>query len=122
MDFNTLNIGERDYTEQPILINVVDLFFNECEILLTTDNMDVLGRNDFGFKSSDIIWKTNSSEQQIQSEITNEIQRNCFSNEFLEDWKVEVKFMQGSDKDIALIDITAKPVEGSETRKSFIFN
>lgn len=122
MDFNTLNIGERDYTEQPILENPIDLFFNECEILLTTDNMDVLGRNDFGFKSSDVIWKTKSSEQQIQNEIVNQIQQNCFANEYLESWDVVVKFMQGSGKDIALIDIIAKPMEGSETRKSFIFN
>lgn len=122
MDFNTLNITEKDYQDVPILDNLVDLFFNEVEILLTTDNMDVLGRNDFGFKASDIIWKLNASEQQIKSELFSNIEENCFTNEFLESWDVTVKFMQGSERDIALIDIIAKPFEGSETTKSFIFD
>lgn len=122
MDYNILNFNEKDYKEQPILLNEVDLFFNECEILLTTDTMDVLGRNDFGFKASDIIWKSNSTEQQVKSELFNNIEKNCFSCEHLESWDVDVKFMQGSQRDIALIDITATPFGGSANKKSFIFD
>lgn len=122
MDFNTLNFSEKDFQDTPILESLVDLFFNEVEILLTTDTMDVMGRNDFGFRASDIIWKLRASEQQIKSELYSNIELNCFTNEFLESWDVDVKFMQGSGRDIALIDITAKPFEGSEGKKSFIFD
>lgn len=122
MDFNTLNFSENDYQDTPILENTVDLFFNEVEILLTTETMDVLGRNDFGFKASDIIWKLNASEQQIKNELYANIEETCFSNEFLESWSVDVRFMQGSDRDIALIDIIAKPFDGGEGKKSFIFD
>lgn len=122
MDFNTLNIQEKDFLDVPILDNEVDLFFNEVGILLTTDSMDVLGQNDFGFQASNLIWKLNASEVKIKAELIAAIEKYCLTHELLESWDVEIKFMQGSERDIALIDIIATPL-GSETiSKSFIFN
>lgn len=122
MDFNTLNIQEKDFKDMPILDNEVDLFFSEVGILLTTDNMDVLGQNDFGFQASNLIWKLNASEQKIKAELIAAIERYCLTHELLESWDVEIKFMQGSERDIALIDISATPVSGEVVNKSFIFN
>ncbi len=122
MDFNTLNINEKDFIDQPILDNTIDLFFSEVEILLTTDNTDVLGNNDFGFQASKLIWEMNSSEQKIIAELREAISKNCFSNEFLASWDVDILFMQGNEKDIAVINITATPFGGTTSNKSFIFN
>ncbi len=122
MDFNTLNISEKDFKDVPILDNVIDLFFSEVEILLTTDSMDVLGQNDFGFQASKLIWQLNASEQKIKSELIASIERYCRHSEHLESWDVDIKFMQGSERDIALIDITAKPYGSSVLSKSFIFD
>lgn len=122
MDFNTFNIAEHDYKDEPILTNEVDLFFSEVEILLTTDSMDVLGQNDFGFQASTLIWKLNASEQKIKAELFAAIDKYCLHAEYMETWDIDIKFMQGSERDIALIDVIATPYGGDVSRKSFIFD
>lgn len=122
MDFNTFNIDEKDFIDEPILMNEVDLFFSEVEILLTTDNVDVLGNNDFGFDVKRLIWSINATESKIKNELIASIEKYCFTNELMKQWEVSIKFMQGEERDIAVIEIIAEPYEGERTKKSFIFN
>ena len=122
MDFNVLHKSEKGFNDTPILMNEIDLFFSEVEILLTTDTTDVMGKNDFGFNATDLIWKLGSNESVIKGDLRNRIEEFCISNEFLKFWDVEIKFFQGNDKDVAFIDIIAVPYDGESSKKSYIFN
>ncbi|BAX25562.1 hypothetical protein BPT24_244 [Tenacibaculum phage pT24] len=113
---------EKGNNQQPILTSIIDLFFSEVELLLTTKPMDVLGNNDFGFDAEGLIWRLNANEAQIKSELKNAISKYCFTNEELQAWDVGVRFMQGNERDIALIDILAKPYDGDAREKTFLFD
>jgi len=101
-DFNTLNSSETAYNETPVLTNIVDLFFNELEILLTTEQSDVFGQNDFGLDVQRYLWKMHVNEGKLVDVITEAVKKYCFANEYFR-WEVRVQFVAGELRDIAVI-------------------
>lgn len=122
MDFNTFHKTEADYLETPVLTSIIDLFFSEVEILLTTEPTSVLGNNGFGLEVTRMIWKNKLSAEKIRDEIRTSIEQNCFACQHVEDFSVDIKFQQGTERDIALVTIEAKPFDEQAQQKSFVFN
>lgn len=122
MDFNIFNKSEQDFQETPVLTAIVDLFFSEVELVLTTEQTSILGQNDFGIDVTRMVWSNRMSANTIQDEITAALNKYCMTTQYVENFTVDVKFMQGSSRDIALITIEVKPFDEQASQKTYTFD
>ncbi len=110
-DFNIYAPDEYGYNLGVILKQGIPLFIQEIQFLLDTDKGDIFG-SDFGSDARKMIWRHNSTEQQVSALLTNEIKQYCdMANKYR--FKLDVKFMQGEQRDLAVVDITIEAHEES---------
>jgi len=93
----------------PTLNYEVDLLLQQVDILFDTTPTEVLGADDFGTKYDTYLYDTRLSASNLKSIIEQDL-----TNLNLMGWKpnVEVYLLQGTEQDIAIIQITfAKGIE-----------
>ena len=106
-DFNMYAPNEFGYDNGAIIKQGVKLFIQEIHFLLDTDKGDILA-SDYGSIARKEIWKQNANEQRVKALLTSEISQYCdMANEYR--FSLDIKFMEGENRDIALIDIHIDP-------------
>lgn len=96
VDFN-LNEGA------PALTNNVDLLLQQVELLFDTNVNDVLGDEDYGTNYDRYLYTLGMSNYSLEQKILNDLHKlDLFDFEP----SVSVSIIEGTSRDIALIDIT----------------
>ncbi len=87
----------------PTINSEVDLLIQQVDILFDTTPTEVFGDENFGTKYDSYLYNTRLSADNIKSIVENDI-----SKLYLMDWdyNVEVYLLQGTEQDIAIIQIT----------------
>lgn len=87
----------------PVKSNDVELVLQQIDILFDTIPTEVLGSEDFGTKYDTYLYDLNISASNLEQQVYSDL----YSLELLGFApKVEVHLLQGTEQDIALIDIT----------------
>lgn len=87
----------------PIKTDDVDLILQQIDILFDTNPRELLGYDEFGTQYDTYLYKLNLSNVDIQQRVLSDIKSlNLFDFEP----HVEVHLLQGTEQDIALIEIT----------------
>lgn len=107
MDFNVRNYLEQVYIDTPEIVDFIDLFVQEIDILFNTDKYEIFGKNDFGIDIEKKLWKTNIRADLLASDIEQAIINHCESQQFF-DFTVDVKMIRGISRDIGVVEITIK--------------
>lgn len=95
IDFN-LDIGS------PIKNNDIDLLLQQIDLLFDTNQKEVLGHDGFGTKYDEYLYKLNISNESLKQEVLSDLHSLTL---FGYNPEVNVYLMQGTEQDIALIDI-----------------
>ena len=82
--------------------NDIALILQQIDILFDTTPRDVLGYEDYGSKYDEYLYKLNISPGSLQQKIESDLQS---MNLFGFDYTIKVHLLQGTERDIALIDI-----------------
>lgn len=96
IDFN-LNIGD------PIAFKDIDIVLQQIDLLFDTTVKDVLGDEHFGSQYDKYLYELNISNDGLRQKVMYDLSKldlQGFSP------SVEVYFLEGSERDIAMIDIT----------------
>ena len=89
----------------PIKRGDIDLILQQIDILFDTEPGEVFGDDEFGSQYDDYLYQLNMSAENLKANIMSDITSiNLFG--FIPD--VEVYLLQGTEQDIALIDIELK--------------
>ena len=96
------------YSEKDIEINdMLTMFLQQIEMVLSTPPSTVLGRADFGVGLRSYLWNFNVGESELKQAINEQIGLNCsLSGEF--SYKIDVEFFETGNSDSAIIDITVE--------------
>tara|TARA_R110001592_G_scaffold189945_2_gene435575 strand:+ start:1359 stop:1766 length:408 start_codon:yes stop_codon:yes gene_type:complete len=101
-DLNINAPNEPYYKNGALLKQGIDLFIQEIVYLLDTDKGDIFA-SDFGSEAKEYIWKQSSSEQTLKQLLEKEINIFCDMSKLYK-FEIDVKFLQGQSRDIAVID------------------
>ena len=83
----------------------IEQLMTQIETILFTNKGEVMGAPRFGASLEDMIYDFNWNEQQIISEVNNQLEDYCpLADKF--DVKVDVQFTRGQVRDIAMLNIT----------------
>jgi len=111
MDFNIYAPDEYGFNNGINIKQGYHLFIQEIQYLFDTEKGDVFG-SDFGSEARKMIWRQNVSEQTVSETLTREIKQYCDkSNDYR--FRIDVKFMKGSSRDMAVVDIDIETSEDS---------
>lgn len=96
------------YSEKDIEINdMLTMFLQQIEMVLSTPPSTVLGRADFGVGLRSYLWDFNVGESELKQAVNEQIGLNCsLSGEF--SYKIDVQFYEVGNSDSAIIDITVE--------------
>lgn len=87
----------------PVKIDDVSLILQQIDLLFDTTPKEVLGHDDFGSKYDEYLYKLNISNNSLKHNVLSDLgSLNLF--DFTPN--VEVHLLQGTEQDIALIEIT----------------
>lgn len=103
-DFNN-RLQQEGKDDTGIVDNELDLFKQELDTLFSTSKTEVLGVIELGQNLEDLLWKTNFSNERIESELKNQITNYCLMNEYF-NWNLKLSLYKGTVRDIAVIDMT----------------
>lgn len=87
----------------PIKTDDVDLILQQIDILFDTNPKEVLGYEEFGTRYDEYLYRLNLSNADIQQRVLSDLMS---LNLFGFNPHVEVHLLQGTEQDIALIEIT----------------
>lgn len=90
-------------TNHPVLNDDVDLVLQQIDILFDTKPKEVLGFEDFGTKYDEYLYDLKVSNEFLKQTVLSDINSLDLQG-FVPD--VEVHLLQGTEQDIALIEIT----------------
>lgn len=93
-----------------------DAALQELDILLSTENTQVLGNTSFGVNMEQFLWQLTPSPSEVQSYIQQKILENTFWCNKLS-VQISVETVQGTIRDIYLVHITLKDPDSSTTVK-----
>lgn len=96
IDFNIDNIGS------PIKTRDIDLILQQIDLLFDTSKKEILGYSDFGTQYDNYLYKLNISNEALRQEVLSDLRD---IELFGFNPQVNVYLMQGTEQDIALIDI-----------------
>lgn len=98
IDFNLKN-------DKAVLNNEIGLILQQIDLLFDTNKNEVLGDEDFGTQYDKYLYDLHISNEGLKQEVLSDL----YSLELF-DWKpsVSVYLLQGSEQDIALINIILK--------------
>jgi hypothetical protein len=115
-DLNINAPNEPYYKNGTLLKQGIDLFIQEIVYLLDTDKGSIFA-SDFGSDAKLLIWKQSSSEQSVKQLIESEINEFCDMSKIYK-YSIDVKFLQGQSRDIAVIDFKVEDKNTSSEVKS----
>lgn len=98
------------YSGNPTINEEVDLLIQQVDILFDTTPTEVLGDDEFGTRYDHYLYDTRLSAENLKQIVIQDISE---LNLMGWNYEVEVYLLQGTEQDIAIIDITFK--KGIET-------
>lgn len=104
IDFNVRIEGDPMYAGSPVIISDLDGFKQEIIILFATLQNEIYGNNEIGLDIEEYLWKLNVSESQLQAVLRAAITKHC-SYASIFSYSISVSFVEGTNRDIAIIDI-----------------
>ena len=97
-----------------ILDSDLDCALQEIDILLNTENTELLGYTNYGVNIDQFLWALTPTTTDLQQYIQNKISEYCvYANKF--DVDVDCKFFQGEYRSIYLITIKLTDTETGAT-------
>lgn len=100
IDFNI----SHNLTDDVTISNDLLLVLQQIELLFDTNKNTVLGDNNFGTNYDRYLYKLNMSSTDLENHIFNDIKNNIDLRGF--DIQISVSIVEGTVRDIAIIDIT----------------
>ena len=114
IDFNLFS----DLSDKPILNTEVDYVVQQTDLLFNTDTESVIGDLTYGTNYDRYIYGVGVSNTALESKILGDLRRLDLGQY---DPSVSVSFIEGTIRDIALIDITLTDETGYEVfNKTFM--
>lgn len=86
----------------PIKNRDIDLLLQQIDLLFDTNQKEILGHEEFGTKYDEYLYKLNISNESLKQEVLSDLHSLTLFGYVPE---VNVYLMQGTEQDIALIDI-----------------
>jgi len=87
------------------IIDDLECFLQQVEMILTTRRGDVLGEPKFGVNLEDFLWNYRVSSSQIENEVRSQIELYCSELTQKIPYQVQVSFIKGEIVDSILVDI-----------------
>lgn len=121
MDFNIRKHTEILYKDTPVITSSLDLFLQEIDLVLSTDNGTVMSDRNFGLNIETLLWKTTYNEKAIESLIRDQIKTNCLNgNSF--NWDIKFSVSKGTNRDIGVLEVDIKNKDNVQlSRTNIVF-
>lgn len=106
MDFYLKVLGDPNFIETQLEVdNEIELLLAQIDMILFTPKKTVLGHEQFGIDLEGLIYTLNINSYDIENMILMQINKFCpISHKYK--LNVECKFFEGTERDIAVVDVT----------------
>ena len=106
-------------TDDIILTKEIDCALQELDLLLSTENTELLGDTSYGVNMEQFLWEMTPSENEVRTYLYSKLNSTYYVAKYLKN--IEVKWMDGTYRGMYYVTITLNNPEGdSESNKEHI--